>query len=32
VLWDASRQASGVYYYRLQTGSLADMKKLLLLK
>jgi hypothetical protein len=32
VTFDASHLASGVYYYRLQTGLFSDMKKLVLLK
>jgi hypothetical protein len=32
VNWDASRCASGVYFYRLQVGSFCEIKKLLLLK
>ena len=30
--WNASGMASGVYFYRLQTGDFVDTKKLLLLK
>jgi len=32
VRWDASGFASGVYFYRLQAGSLAEMKKLMLIR
>ena len=32
VQWDASRQSSGVYFYRLQSGSFVDVKKLILLR
>jgi hypothetical protein len=32
VQWDASRQASGVYFYKLTTGNFVATKKLLLLK
>lgn len=32
VTWDASRQSSGVYFYRLQTSKFADTKKLLFLR
>lgn len=32
VVWDASGMASGIYYYRLETGSFSDMKRMLLLK
>lgn len=32
VTWDASGFSSGVYFYRLQAGELADTKKLLLLR
>jgi N-acetylmuramoyl-L-alanine amidase len=32
VRWDASRMASGVYFYRLQTGSWTQTKKLILTK
>jgi hypothetical protein len=32
VQWDASGQASGVYFYRLQTGNFVDVKKLILLR
>jgi len=32
VQWDAGRAVSGVYFYRLQTGSFVDVKKLTLLK
>jgi acetyl esterase/lipase len=32
VRWDASGRASGVYFYRLQTGSLVDVKELILLR
>jgi hypothetical protein len=32
VTFDASRLSSGVYFYRLQAGSFADVKKLLLMK
>jgi len=31
-LWDASKQASGIYLYKLQTESLTDTKKMILLK
>jgi hypothetical protein len=30
--WDASRQASGVYFYKLQAGDFVGLKKLVLLK
>jgi hypothetical protein len=32
VQWDASKQASGVYFYRIQAGDFVASKKLLLLK
>jgi hypothetical protein len=32
VQWDASRQASGVYFYRLDAGGFTNVKKLVLLK
>ncbi len=32
VAWDAAGKSSGVYFYRLQAGNLADTKKLLLLR
>jgi hypothetical protein len=32
VTWDANRSASGVYFYKLQTDSFVDQKKMLLLK
>ena len=31
-VWNADLQASGVYYYRLQTGSTVQTRKLLLMK
>jgi hypothetical protein len=30
--WNAERMPSGVYFYRLQTGSSSETKKLVLLK
>jgi flagellar hook assembly protein FlgD len=30
--WNAANMPSGVYYYRLQAGSFAETKKLILLK
>ena len=32
VTWDASRQSSGVYFYRLATGDFVETKKMLLIK
>jgi hypothetical protein len=32
VVWDASAQTSGVYFYRLQAGTFIDTKKLILLR
>jgi len=32
VLWHAARTASGVYFYRLQSGEFVETKKLVLLK
>lgn len=32
VEWDASEQASGIYYYRLETPSFTETKKMILLK
>jgi hypothetical protein len=32
VKWDASGMTSGIYFYRLQAGSFAQVKKLILLK
>jgi hypothetical protein len=32
VQWDASRQASGVYFYKLMAGSFSEVKKLVVLK
>jgi hypothetical protein len=32
VLWDASAQTSGVYFYRLQADTFIDTKKLILLR
>jgi plastocyanin len=31
-IWDASSVSSGVYFYRMQTGSFTDIRKLVLLK
>jgi hypothetical protein len=31
-LWDASEQASGIYFYKLQTESITETRKMLLLK
>jgi hypothetical protein len=30
--WDASKHASGLYLYRLQTNSFSEMKKMIMLK
>jgi hypothetical protein len=30
--WDATRYSSGVYFYRMQTGSFVDVKKMVLMK
>jgi len=32
VIWDASRQASGIYLYKAEAGTFSDTKKMLLLK
>jgi len=32
VIWNANRSASGVYFYRIETGNYCATKKLLLLK
>jgi serine protease len=32
VRWDAGSQSSGVYFYRLQTGTFAATRRLLLLR
>lgn len=32
VNWNASNLSSGVYFYRLQTGSFVETKKMILLK
>jgi len=32
VEWDATRFASGIYYYRIQTGEFQDVKKMVLLR
>jgi hypothetical protein len=32
VQWDGKKQASGIYFYRLQTGNVTSTKKLILLK
>ncbi|HMQ67578.1 MAG TPA: T9SS type A sorting domain-containing protein [Ignavibacteria bacterium] len=32
VTWDADRYSSGIYFYRLESGNLAETKKLMLLK
>src|SRR5205085_12227203 len=31
-LWDASNNNSGVYFYRLQTGTVTETKKIILIK
>jgi len=32
VHWNAANQASGIYYYQLETGNMREMKKMILLK
>lgn len=32
VIWDASKQASGIYFYRLKAGEFAETRKMILLK
>jgi hypothetical protein len=32
IQWDASRFASGIYFYRLQAGTFTDIKKMMLIK
>ena len=32
IIWDATEQASGVYYYRIKTGNLVITKKMILAK
>ena len=31
-IWNAASMPSGVYFYRMQSGSITDTKKLILLK
>ena len=32
VQWDASDMASGIYFYRIQAGNFADMKRMVVIK
>ena len=32
VLWDASQQASGIYFYKLEAGSYSETRKMMLVK